>query len=55
MSLENTLADSDYGDSADELDETFIWFKEDPRWQEVYDRILAALAVKQSNAGGALT
>lgn len=55
LSLENTLADSDYGDSADELDETFIWFKEDPRWQEVYDRILAALAVKQSNAGGALT
>lgn len=48
LSLENTLADSDYHDQAGKLDQTFIWFKEDPRWQTVYADILAQLARKQS-------
>jgi hypothetical protein len=48
LSLENTRADSDYRDTAGELDETFIWFKEDPRWQSTYDDVLAELARKQS-------
>ena len=49
LSLENTLADSDYHYHAGKFDETFIWFKEDPRWQLVYDDVLAELACKQSN------
>ena len=48
LSLENTLADSDYRDTAGKMDETFIWFKEDPRWQSVYDDVLAELAQKQT-------
>jgi len=47
LSLENALAESDYRNTAGELDGTFIWFKEDPRWQSVYDDILAELADKQ--------
>lgn len=50
LSLENTLADSDYQDVADTLDSTFIWFKEDPRWQAVYDEILLELTSKQSQS-----
>ncbi len=49
LSLENTLADSDYRD-ADPLDMTFIWFKEDPRWRTVYEDILAELARKQARS-----
>lgn len=48
LSLENTLADSDYHDRSETLDEEFIWFKEDPRSQPVYDDIRAELARKQS-------
>jgi len=48
LSLENSLAASDYHDTADTLDEAFIWFKEDPRWQAVYADILAELARKQA-------
>jgi hypothetical protein len=47
LSLENTLADSDYHDTAGQLDETFIWFKDDPRWQSVYNDILAELSQRQ--------
>lgn len=48
LSLENSLPASDYHDTAGELDHTFIWFKDDPRWQLVYADILAELARKQS-------
>lgn len=48
LSLENSVAASDYYDSAADLDDTFIWFKEDPRWQKVYADILAELARKQA-------
>lgn len=51
LSLENTLADSDYSDHSEPLDAKFIWCKEDPRWQPVYDGILAELARKQSGNG----
>ena len=47
LSLENSLADSDYHD-AGPFDEAFIWFKEDPRYQVVYNDILAELARKQA-------
>ena len=49
LSLENRLADSDYRETAGKLDVTFIWFKEDPRWQHVYDDILVELAKKQTS------
>ncbi len=48
LSLENSLADSDYRETADTLDPTYIWFKEDPRWQILYKDILAELDRKQS-------
>ena len=48
LCLENTLADSDYHDTASDLDMTYIYFKDDPRWQPLYDLILAELARKQS-------
>lgn len=48
LSLENSLAASDYRNTAGHLDETFIWFKEDPRWQPIYNDILAELARKQT-------
>ncbi len=51
LSLENTLADSDYQDTVGDLDDSFIWFKEDPRWQSLYDDILAELASKQAQGG----
>ena len=47
LSLENTLLESDYVEVAKDLDPEFIWFKDDPRWQELYNRILAALNTKQ--------
>ena len=47
--LENTLVDSDYRNTAGKLDEIFIWFKEDSRWQTVYNDILAELARKQTS------
>jgi len=31
------------------LDPAYIWFKSDPRWQPLYDQILAALARVQSS------
>ncbi len=47
LSLENTLAASDYYDMADELDPAYIWFKDDRRWQPLYDAILVELQQKQ--------
>ncbi len=47
LSVENTLRDSDYADTSTDLDPEFIWFKDDPRWQELYNRILTALNNKQ--------
>ena len=48
LSLENSLADSDHRETAGDLDESFIWFKDDPRWELVYANILAELDRKQS-------
>jgi hypothetical protein len=48
LCLENTLAASDYADTAHTLDTTCIWFKDDPRWQPLYDSILDELARKQN-------
>ena len=50
LSLENTLLASDYVEVAKDLDPEFIWFKDDPRWQELYNRILAALNTKQPDS-----
>jgi hypothetical protein len=47
LSIENTLADSDNTDIASTLDMSFIWFKDDPRWQILYDDVLAELARKK--------
>ncbi len=49
LSIENSLIASDYVDAAKDLDPEFIWFKDDPRWQAVYNRILAVLSMKQRN------
>jgi hypothetical protein len=48
LSLENTLADSDYTNITSTLDMSYIWFKDDPRWQLLYDDVLAELARKQT-------
>ena len=48
LCLENSLAASDYIDIADSLDETYIWFKDDPRWQPLYNSILDELDRKQN-------
>lgn len=50
LSIENSMIASDYVDTAKDLDPKFIWFKDDPRWQDVYNRILAVLKNKQRNA-----
>lgn len=50
LSLENSVESSDYGDQVDALDQAYIWFKEDPRWQPLYDAILAELAGKQRSS-----
>jgi len=43
------LAASDYTNVASELDMTYIWFKDDPRWQPLYDDILTELERKQNS------
>jgi len=47
LCLENNLAASDYTETAHTLDIAYIWFKDDPRWQLLYDSILRELARKQ--------
>jgi hypothetical protein len=47
LSLENSLAASDYTDMSDSLDPRYIWFKDDPRWQPLYDAVLEELNRKQ--------
>ena len=48
LCIENSLAESDYTDVAHTLDDAYIWFKDDPRWQPLYSLILAELARKQN-------
>ena len=48
LCLENSLTASDYTNVAASLDETFIWFKDDPRWEPLYDLILEELDRKQN-------
>jgi hypothetical protein len=52
LSLENTLAESDYIDTGHTLDHGYIWFKDDPRWRPLYDAILVELARKQKSNDG---
>ena len=47
LCLEYTLAASDYTETAQTLDTAYVWFKDDPRWQPLYDSILGELARKQ--------
>jgi len=49
LCLENTLAASDYIDIAQTLDNAYIWFKDDLRWQPLYDAILVELARRQNS------
>jgi len=44
LCLENTLAASDYTETARTLDTAYIWFKDDQRWQPLYDSIFRELA-----------
>lgn len=45
LSLENSLQDSDYHDQEPrDWDPIFIYFKDDPRWQETYEIVLQCLA-----------
>ena len=48
LCLENSLPASDYTNMSDSLDDTYIWFKDDPRWETLYNSILAELARKQA-------
>ena len=50
LCLENSLAASDYTNTADSLDNSYIWFKDDPRWESLYNLILAELNKKQNAA-----
>lgn len=50
LSIENSMNASDYVDIAKDLDPEFIWFKDDLRWQDVYNRTLAVLNTKQRKA-----
>ncbi len=45
LSLESSpeLSDRDPSETSP-LDDRYVWFKSDPRWQPVYDAVLAALA-----------
>ena len=44
LSLENSPEESDYDpNEVTTLDATYIWFKSDPRWGELYANVLAAL------------
>ena len=47
LCLENNLAASDYTEMAHTLDTAYICFKDDPRWQPLYDSILGELARQQ--------
>ncbi|TWT37735.1 hypothetical protein KOR34_26980 [Posidoniimonas corsicana] len=45
LALENCLAESDYLDQEiEDWDPAYIYFKDDPRWRQLYDQILARLA-----------
>jgi hypothetical protein len=49
LSLWNAPEDSDYSPAEfAALDAAYIWFKSDPRWEPMYQRILAALSRAQS-------
>jgi hypothetical protein len=53
LSLLNSPADADYtAAEIQALDANHIWFKSDPRWEVAYQRILAALARRQSGDKG---
>jgi hypothetical protein len=47
LSLENSLAASDYTNLADSLDPEYVWFKDDPRWEPLYNAVLEELRRKQ--------
>jgi hypothetical protein len=48
LSLENSPEESDYEPAeVAGLDLTYIWFKSDPRWNDVYQAVLQALSQKQ--------
>jgi len=48
LCLEDSLAASDYIDVPQPLDSTYIWFKDDLRWQPLYNSICDELTRKQS-------
>lgn len=50
LCLENTFTASDYTGMTDKLDRKYIWFKDDPRWQPLYDSILFELSRKQQGS-----
>lgn len=49
LSLENSLAESDYADMTSALDPSGIYFKDDPRWRPLYDAVLDELHRKQKH------
>ena len=50
LSLENSLAESDYHDNkTEDWDPAFIYFKDDPRWRQTYDLVLRYLAEANSS------
>lgn len=45
LSLDNSLEESDYHDqNPEDWDPDYIYFKDDPRWQQVYETVLWYLA-----------
>ncbi len=50
LSLENSLLASDYAGTTEALDPKYIWFKDDARWTDAYNRTLTVLHTKQRDA-----
>ena len=48
LSLESKPVELEPTDSRNLDDTRFIWFKQDPRWDELYERILSVLKAKQA-------
>jgi hypothetical protein len=55
LSLESKPVELGPSDSRDLDDKRFIWFKQDPRWDGLYDRILKVLKMKQAVSSGNLS
>jgi hypothetical protein len=50
LSLESKPVELGPSDSRDLEDKRFIWFKQDPRWDELYENVISVLKAKQADS-----